>query len=64
VALAGTLGMRPLQTHCHRGLGTLYTKIGMTDQARAELATATDLYRSMGMTFWLSQAEEVLVQAV
>jgi tetratricopeptide (TPR) repeat protein len=64
VALAGTLGMRPLQAHCHRGLGTLYTKIGRTDQARVVLATATDLYRTMGMTFWLSQAEEVLVQAV
>jgi hypothetical protein len=28
LALVDTLGMRPLQAHCHRGLGTLYAKIG------------------------------------
>jgi DNA-binding NtrC family response regulator/tetratricopeptide (TPR) repeat protein len=64
MALAAELGMRPLQAHCHRGLGTLYTKIGRTEHARVALATAIALYRTMGMTFWLSQAEEVLVQAV
>ena len=34
--------MRPLQAHCHRGLGTLYTTIGQREQARAELSTAID----------------------
>jgi class 3 adenylate cyclase len=28
LALAEALGMRPLQAHCHLGLGTLYAKIG------------------------------------
>ena len=28
LALAEELGMRPLQTHCHRGLGTLYAQAG------------------------------------
>ena len=28
LALANELGMRPLQAHCHRGLGMLYTKTG------------------------------------
>src|SRR5262249_11619909 len=28
LALAEELGMRPLQAHCHRGLGTLYTATG------------------------------------
>ena len=28
LALAEELGMRPLQAHCHRGLGTLYATIG------------------------------------
>ena len=28
LALAEELGMRPLQAHCHRGLGTFYAKIG------------------------------------
>jgi tetratricopeptide (TPR) repeat protein len=63
LALAEELGMRPLQAHCHRGLGTLYAKIGQRQQARAELATAIDLYRAMDMTFWLPQAEAALAQA-
>ena len=55
-------GMRPLQAHCHRGLGTLYAKIGQREQARAELSTAIELYRAMDMTFWLPQAEAALAQ--
>ena len=62
LALADELGMRPLQAHCHRGLGTLYAKIGRLEQARAELSTAIDLYRAMEMTFWLPQAEAALAQ--
>jgi hypothetical protein len=52
--------MRPLQAHCHFGLGTLYTKIGRREQARAELSAVIDLYRDMDMTFWLPQAEAAL----
>ena len=37
--------MRPLQAHCHRGLGTLYLKTGQQEQAQAELFTAVALYR-------------------
>jgi class 3 adenylate cyclase/tetratricopeptide (TPR) repeat protein len=62
VALANELGMRPLQAHCHFGLGTLYTKIGRREQARTELASAIELYRPMEMTFWLPQAEAALEQ--
>ena len=62
LALADELGMRPLQAHCHRGLGTLYAKIGRREQARAELSTAIELYRAMDMTFWLPQAEAALAQ--
>jgi tetratricopeptide (TPR) repeat protein len=62
MALAEELGMRPLQAHCHHGLGTLYAKSGRPEQARPELATAIDLYRAMEMTFWLPQAEAALVQ--
>ena len=53
LALAEAIGMRPLQAHCHLGLGTLYAKTGQREQARAELATAIELYRAMEMTFWL-----------
>jgi tetratricopeptide (TPR) repeat protein len=62
LALAEALGMRPLQAHCHRGLGTLYAKTGQREQARAALSAAIDLYRAMAMTFWLPQAEMVLAQ--
>jgi class 3 adenylate cyclase/tetratricopeptide (TPR) repeat protein len=62
LALADELGMRPLQAHCHLGLGTLYATIGQREQACAELTTAIDLYRAMDMTFWLPQAEAALAQ--
>jgi tetratricopeptide (TPR) repeat protein len=62
LALAEELGMRPLQAHCHRGLGTLYATTGQREQARATLSTAIELYRAMDMTFWLPQAEAVLAQ--
>jgi tetratricopeptide (TPR) repeat protein len=62
LALAEALGMRPLQAHCHRGLGTLYAKIGSREQARAELSTAIEMYRAMDMTFWLPEAEAALAQ--
>jgi uncharacterized protein HemY len=54
--------MRPLQAHCHLGLGTLYGKVGQWQQARVHLSTAIDLYRAMEMTFWLPQAEALLAQ--
>ena len=56
--------MRPLQAHCHMGLGGLYTKTNRPEQARAELSTAIALYRAMGMTFWLPGAEAALAQIV
>jgi Flp pilus assembly protein TadD len=62
IAMASELGMRPLAARCHRGLGTLYTKIGRLEQARAELCTAIELYRAMDMPFWLPQAEAALAQ--
>jgi tetratricopeptide (TPR) repeat protein len=62
LALAEALGMRPLQAHCHRGLGTLYAKIGHREQAQAELSIAIRLYKAMAMTFWLPQAEAALAQ--
>jgi tetratricopeptide (TPR) repeat protein len=62
LALAEALGMRPLQAHCHRGLGTLYANMGQREQAHDELSTAIGLYRAMEMTFWLPQAEGVLAQ--
>jgi hypothetical protein len=62
LALADELGMRPLQAHCHRGLGTLYAKLGQEETVRTELSSAINLYRAMDMTFWLPQAEAALAQ--
>ena len=62
LALADELGMRPLQAHCHRGLGTLYAATGQREQACAALAAAITLYRDMDMTFWLPETEAALAQ--
>jgi tetratricopeptide (TPR) repeat protein len=62
LALAEKLGMRPLQAHCHRGLGTLYATSGQPEQAGAELSTAIEMYRDMEMTCWLPETEAALAQ--
>ena len=63
IALAETLGMRPLQAHCHLGLGTLYRRIGRPDEARTELSFAAEEYRAMEMGTWLARAESELALA-
>jgi hypothetical protein len=60
LALANELGMRPLQAHCHRGLGALYSQASQSELARAELSTAIEMYRDMEMTFWLPETEAAL----
>jgi tetratricopeptide (TPR) repeat protein len=62
LALAEELGMRPLQAHCHRGLGMLYGTLDQQEQARNEISIAIDLYRAMEMIFWLPQAERALAE--
>jgi tetratricopeptide (TPR) repeat protein len=56
-AMAERIGMRPLVAHCHLGLGKLYHRTDKREQAREHLATATTMYREMGMTYWLEKAE-------
>jgi tetratricopeptide (TPR) repeat protein len=60
LALAEDLGMRPVQAHCHLGLGMLYAKLNRQEQAHVELGAAIDLYRAMDMTFWLPQSEAAM----
>jgi class 3 adenylate cyclase/tetratricopeptide (TPR) repeat protein len=62
LALAEALGMRPLLAHCHLGLGSLYINVSRMAQARAELSSAIEQFRAMGMAFWLSRAEAMLAQ--
>jgi tetratricopeptide (TPR) repeat protein len=61
--IAERLEMRPLQAHCHLGLGKLYRRVGRQDEARAELAQAVAMFREMGMAFWLPEAEAELPAA-
>ena len=49
--------MRPLVGHCHPELGKLYRQTGKRREAQEHLATAVPMYREMGMTYWLEQAE-------
>ena len=38
-------------------LGKLYRRADRRQEAHDQLATATTMYREMGMTYWLEQAE-------
>ena len=62
LTLANALDMRPLQAHCHLGLGTLHSQTGQAEQARAELTTAIEMYRDMEMTFWLPETEAAMAE--
>jgi tetratricopeptide (TPR) repeat protein len=61
--LAEELGMRPLQAHCHLGLGRLHRRTGRAHEARVELSAAVEMLRAMEMTFWLPEAEAELSRA-
>jgi DNA-binding winged helix-turn-helix (wHTH) protein/tetratricopeptide (TPR) repeat protein len=63
LALAEKLGMRPLQAHCHLGLGRLFYRLRSVSRARRELAVAIELFRALDMTFWLARAEAELAHA-
>jgi class 3 adenylate cyclase/tetratricopeptide (TPR) repeat protein len=63
LALAEELEMRPLQAHCHLGLGKLHRRAGRAREARVELSAAVEMLRTMGMTFWLTEAETDLAEA-
>ena len=55
LALAETLGMRPLVAHCHLGLGRLYGRKKKRQEADEHVARAVAMYRDMGMRFWHEQ---------
>ena len=62
LAMARELKMRPLEAHCHLGLGHVYMQTNRVEQARAEVSAAIQLYRDMEMTSWLPQAEAALAK--
>jgi tetratricopeptide (TPR) repeat protein len=63
LALATDLEMRPLQAHCHLGLGKLYRRIGRADDAHIELSDAITLLDELGMALWFSEARAELAAA-
>jgi len=63
VAVAAGLGMRPLEAHCHLGLGKLYGGTGDRAKAEYHLTTAATMYRDLDMPFWLQKANAGLVAA-
>jgi hypothetical protein len=54
--------MRPLVAHCYLGLGKLYRRTDKREQAREHPATATTMYREMGMAYWLEKAEAEMTE--
>lgn len=52
--------MRPLQAHCHLGLGRLYIWTGDRAKAEQHLATAAAMHRDMDLGVYLEQAESAV----
>jgi tetratricopeptide (TPR) repeat protein len=60
LAVSQALGMRPTEAHCYFGLGQVAGRAGDRAKARAQLSAASDLYRDMGMAYYLERAEAEL----
>jgi tetratricopeptide (TPR) repeat protein len=57
---ADELGMRPLQAHCHLGLGKLFHHTDDRAKAAEHLTIAATMHREMDMGFWLEKVEAEL----
>jgi len=57
LVLARGLGMAPLQARCHLGLGGVYQRGGLDEEARRELAHAVSMMQAMQMRYWLQRGE-------
>lgn len=64
LSLGSRFGFRPLIAHCHLGLGTLGRHAGNLQEAERSVATATAMYREMGMLYWLERAEAEMKELV
>jgi len=60
VAVARTLGMRPLEARSLAGLGQAHLLAARPQEARSPLAEAVSLLRATGMHRWLAPAEALL----
>ena len=57
LALATALGMRPLAARCHAGFGQWLLRAGRPEASQRHLDTAAEMFREMGMRFWLDKLE-------
>jgi tetratricopeptide (TPR) repeat protein len=60
MALADGLGMQPLLSHCHLGLGKLYRQSGKIEESKEHLTVAAKMFHEMGMNSWLERAQKEL----
>jgi tetratricopeptide (TPR) repeat protein len=60
LAAAQPLGMRPLAALCRLGLGRTAGRLGCEAEAAAAITAASEEFRAMGMTTWLTRAHEAL----
>ena len=59
LALARALEMRPLEARCHLGLAPLHHAAGRAEEAGAARRQAIEMFRGMGMEFWLTRAQRL-----
>ena len=52
------LGTRPHCALAHFYLGQAYAGLGRTEEAKEHLRTAADMFREMGMDYWLDLSQE------
>ena len=57
LALAETLGMRPLAARCRLGLARLARRAGDAETAARELDAAAARLHELGMTYWLERVD-------
>jgi tetratricopeptide (TPR) repeat protein len=57
LARADALGMRPLVSHCHHGLGRVRHRRGQHALAQQHFATALTMMREMDMGLWRERVE-------
>ena len=60
ITLAENLNLRPLVAHCRLGIGRLHSRIGDLETARRDLATAADIYNSLGMQKGAGETQQAL----
>jgi len=63
LGLAEELSMRPLAARCHLGLGRLHARMGRPTLAVTHLAAAVAGLTSLGMAYWLAEAQSELAAA-